>query len=98
MTKAILIAVEPLAVQIPKPVTKDTMAALVGHFLTPSIPVSMEGDYDEARFRVLPGAYFLARWPTGTGWPIQIYAWTDGKILLIALYEDVQYVGPGPAQ
>jgi len=46
---------------------------------------------------MLKGGPFLAAWPSPDAGgnkdslPIQFYAWTDSRILLIALYEDVQY-------
>ncbi len=91
MTKAILIAVEPMAGQILTPQTQDTMPALLGQFLGPEVPISTAEDKRIPRFREQSGAYFLARCPVGSRLALQLYAWSDGNILLIAIYEDVNY-------
>ena len=70
---------------------------LVQRFLGPKLrlPVSTANDQMAPRFLTLPGAFFIARWPGDGDLPVHLYAWTDGKILLAAAYEDVQY-GSGP--
>jgi hypothetical protein len=94
-TKAILMAAEPLTGDIPLPDTEEAMSALLGRFLGPAVPVSTADDQAQPHFQRTSLARFLARWPGSGDLPVQLYAWTDGKVLLVAAYEDVQY-GSGP--
>lgn len=103
-TKAIVIAVEPLSGAVSMPRSQEGFLSLLRCFLSDSLdaflnPASLgTGDnyHMPPVYQELPEGTFLALYPKSKK-PIQLYAWTDGRILLVALYQDVQYKdGPSP--
>ncbi len=105
MIKAIVMAITPLSGDIHLPKTECEFLFLLQSFLNPEL-----GDFlksEDLRMltgecilppvhKKLGGGIFLAVWPQKSSMGIQLYAWTDGKIMLVVFYEDGQYTDGPP--
>lgn len=105
-TRAIVMAVEPLSGSMPVPTSHSTFVDILQQFLSPKITETVRPAVDAytEKFTLPPvfdtvgGGTFLQAGPKQVEPPIVLYAWTDGKILLIALYEDTQHSDQPPVK
>lgn len=103
MTKAIVAAVEPASEHVAFPKTQQGLLPLLRRFLSKGLGAHLASDsLAKPEMNNMPPVWteseagsFLALYPKTSTIPVQVYAWTDGRILLISLYEDVKY-GEGP--
>jgi hypothetical protein len=91
--RALVVAVQLRPGNIAVPKTRVAMESLLKQFLHPEALPKGAGD---VRCETEAGGYFMARHRTGSLVPTQLYAWTDGKVLLMALYEDVPFGSAPP--
>lgn len=89
---AVLIAVEPLGAPFPLPQDPKAMLALLKPFVAGEVLAMPAREQCPPELRPLAGGVHFARYrtesPSATV-PVDLFAWTDGNILLIALPQNV---------
>lgn len=89
--KAIVLAVEPLKGHLPLPQDVPAMSAMLDKFLTPALLTMPTLEQCPAEMHPHAGGVHFSQYRSEgiTGdIPADVTAWTDGKILLIAIQED----------